>query len=522
MIQIRKEVLKIFFIILFLIGFVPASNAGKTKKIAVFTFKINAAQDLGYIKEGIMDMLSTRLYLKDKLVLVEKELIKEKMAEFKGRVNEETALKIGKSLDADYVILGSLTVFGNSVSMDAKILDLAQEGKVLTAFTEPTHMDELIPTVNKFAEDIKAKITGQYIQPPVKAKATAEEGGPTGFVRVKGKAEEKGIGHTQIFETSIVGLDMGDVDGDGTNELVFIDRNTIYIYKWVKERFTEFKVIKGKWVPNYVYLSMADLDGNGRAEIYISNVSESDISSFVLEWRSGEFETIAKRQRWVFRIIDLPGKGKTLIGQQRITRSVFPGDIYILKRDGDNYSKAERLKLPPMTNVFNFVTGNLVAKDRIHTVVLRPATEHLYLFDRNGEEIWRSEEEFGGTSTSMVARDEIEGEELIYLAPPIFLHDSDMDGVGEVIICKNKSSVSRLFENIRMFSSGKLYFLGWDSMDFTAKWESKKMPGAITGYCIKDVNNDGKSELVIAICLRSKSVFSKSKRSQVVVYNIAS
>jgi len=521
MIQIKKELFKIFFMILFLIVFIPASNAGKTKKIAVFTFKINAAQDLVYIKEGIMDMLSTRLYLKDKVVVVAKELIKEKVAEFKGRVNKETAFKIGKSLDADYVILGSLTVFGDSVSMDAKIFDVAQEGELFTTFTESTSMDELIPMINKFAKDIKAKITGQYIQPPVKAKATEEEGGPKGFIRVKEKAEEKGIGHTQTFKTGIVGLDMGDIDGDGNNELVFIDRNTIYIYKWVHERFTEFRVIKGKWVPNYVYLSIADLDGNGRAEIYISNLTESDVSSFVLEWRSGEFVSIAKRQRWFFRIIDLHGKGKTLIGQKRMTRGDFTGDVYILKKDGDHFSKAERLKLPSMANVFNFVQGNLITKDRLHTLVLRPDTEYLYLFDQDGEEIWRSEEEFGGTGTHMVAMDSSEEETWIYLAPPIFLSDIDMDGLREVIICKNKSSVGRVFEKIRMFSSGKLHFLGWDILDLTTKWESKKMPGAITGYCIKDVDNDGKSELVIAISLRSKSIFGKSNRSQVVVYNLA-
>jgi len=501
--------------------FTPTTYALEIKTVGILPFTINAAEDLTFLREGIMDMLSCRLSLKDKVEVVEKELVKKKVAEFKGGVNKETALKIGKSLDADYVILGSLTVFGDSVSMDAKIFDVAQEGELFTSFTGSTNMDDLIPMINKFAKDIKAKITGQYIQPPVKARATEEERGPKVLIRVKEKAEEKGIGHTQIFKTGIVGLDMGDVDGDGKNELVFIDRNTIYIYKWVHDRFTEFRVIKGKWVPNYVYLSIADLDGNGRAEIYISNLTDSDVSSFVLEWRSGEFVSIAKRQRWFFRVIDLPGKGKTLIGQKRMTRGGFTGEVYILKRDGDHFSKAERLKLPSMANIFNFVQGNLITKDRLHTLVLRPATEYLYLFDQDGEEIWRSEERFGGTSTYMVAKDSSEEETWIYLAPPMFLSDIDMDGLQEVIICKNKSSVGRFFERIRMFSSGKLHFLGWDRLDLTTKWESKKMPRAITGYCIKDVDNDGKRELLIAIPLRSKSIFGKSNRSQVVVYNLA-
>jgi hypothetical protein len=503
-IQMRKAVFKISLTILLLTltVFVPASYAEKIKTIAVLPFKINAAP------------------------VLEKGLVKEKVAEFKGSLNKEIAINIGKALKADYVILGSLTVFGDSVSIDAKILDVNKEKELITAFNQSKGMDEVIPTVNKFAQDINAKIMGRYVRAPVYAKVPEEEEkvGPKGLIRVKESLQEKEIGHAQAFRTGIVGLDVGDVDGDGKSELVFIDSNTVYIHKWTENKFAEFRSIKGRWSPNYVYLSVADLDGNGRAEIYVSNLSESGLSSFVLEWQSGDFATIAKGQRWFFKVVDIPGKGKTLIGQSRITGGGFTRYIYILKREGDSFVKGERLRLPAMANIFNFTQGNIADKNEIQTLILSPETEFLFLFDENGEEIWRSDNEFGGIDTHMVVPGPDEGgERWIHFSSPIIVLDIDNDGLNEVVICKNKSSVGRITEKDRAFSSGKLHFLSWDKVDLATKWETKKMSGAITGYSLKDVDNDGNIEVVIAVALRSKSVvgrFRRSGRSQVVIYDL--
>jgi len=511
--------------LLILMVFFGPSYAGKIKVIAIIPFRINAAQDLTFLKEGIVDMLSSRLACKGEVEILERGKVKEKVAEFKGPLNKEKALLIGKALEADYVVLGSLTVFGNSVSIDAKILDVDKEEELINVFGQSKGIDEVIPTVNRFAQDINAEIMGRYVQAPKSAKPAIyiKEGreGPKEPARIEERFEEKGIGHTQAFKTGIIGLDAGDVDGDGKNELVFIDSNTVYIYKWVEKSFKEFRIIKGKWSPNYVFLSVADLDGNGKAEIYVSNLGESGLYSFVLEWQYGEFVNIAKGQRWFFRVIDLPRRGRTLIGQSRIIGGGFTRYAYILKRGEDGFAKGERLKLPAMANVFNFIQGDIANKDRVQTLILSPETEHLFLFDPGGEEIWKSEDEFGGIDTHMVVSgSDVGGEKWIHFSPPIFLFDIDSDGLQEVVICKNKSSVGRLLEKNRMFSSGRLHFLSWDNGSLTTKWETKKMAGPITGYSLKDVDNDNAPELVMSVVLPSKSFFSRSSRSQVVVYDL--
>ena len=119
-----------------------------------------------------MDMLSSRLAWKGEVDVLEKGPVKKRAAQFKGPIDTENALNIGKAIQVDYVIFGSLTVFGESVSIDAKILDMAKSEELLTAYNQSKGMDEVIPTITRFAQDINEKIMGRFIvKPPVRTAA---------------------------------------------------------------------------------------------------------------------------------------------------------------------------------------------------------------------------------------------------------------------------------------------------------------------------------------------------------------
>ena len=68
------------------------------------------------------------------------------------------------------VLFGSLTVFGNSVSLDSTMLDMKGNRPPVTVFEQSQGMDGLIPRVNDFAVEINNKIFGRN---PVPAAAQA-------------------------------------------------------------------------------------------------------------------------------------------------------------------------------------------------------------------------------------------------------------------------------------------------------------------------------------------------------------
>lgn len=506
---------------------VPSSIAEGPKKVAILPFTMNADRDLTFFQEGIMDMISSRIAWKGNVEVLEKGIVKKTVDQFKGPLNKEKALIIGKSLQVDYIILGSLTVFGESVSIDARILDVERSEELITAFNQSKGMDEVIPTVNQFSQDINAKIMGRVVRPQVAAVEPETPKGPEALIRAKGvlKDSVKAV-LIKRFNFEIVGLDTGDVDGDGKNELVFIDKDTVYVYKWQNNTFVQFQTVKGGWSPNYIYVSVADMDGNGRAEIYVSNLTDLNVSSLVLEWQGNRFVRIAHGQPWLFRVIHIPGKGEALIGQKREPGRAYSGPVYLLKREGERFIPTDPLKLPRFGNVFNFAFARLSSKiQKEYTVMLSPY-ERLMVYDPAGEEIWQSDEYFGGTLAFMVDKDHPDvrqrmGEigKYIFIPSPIFLADVDEDGQQEVVICQNQERTGRLGEKLRTFSSGKVHFMTWDDVGLNTQWTSQKLSGAVVGYQVDDLDHDGLLELVIIAVTEPRLLIGKPK-SQLVLYDL--
>ncbi|GAG97050.1 unnamed protein product, partial [marine sediment metagenome] len=76
-------------------------------------------------------MLSSRLSLEDKVVLISKEEVSRAIKDLPEPINQETAFSLATKLEADYVLFGSLTVFGESISTDARFFDVHQKKPVV-------------------------------------------------------------------------------------------------------------------------------------------------------------------------------------------------------------------------------------------------------------------------------------------------------------------------------------------------------------------------------------------------------
>jgi TolB-like protein len=494
------------------------------KKIAVLPFTMNADRDLSFLQSGIMDMLNSRLAWKGRVQIIEKGAVKKAVDATPGPLDKEKALSVGSALGADYVILGSLTVFGDSVSIDAKILDVAKSDELVTAFDQSKGMDGVIPTVNQFAEDINAKIMGKEVyQPEHHVEKGQKESGPIIAMEEQSGGSGQRPSYVHRLKLEIKGLDVGDVDGDGKAELVIIDKNTVYVYKWGKNRLIQFKEIKGSWSPNFIYVSVADVTENGLSEIYVSNLTATNASAVVLEWDGSNFKETTKRESWLIRVVDLPGRGKTLLGQKRATEGKYIGDVYVLKREGDGLVATEPLKLPRDGNVFNFVQSDLEGKGAIFTTLLDPY-EHIDVYNQEGQRLWKSDEYFGGSLAYMDYMDVnvnrmIQTPIRVFIPSPIFLYDINGDGKEEVVICQNHSKVARIFGDFRWFGSGKVHFMDWDGASLVTKWVTPKLSGTTVGYKVADLDNDGLPELVVA-SVTSESYFMGFPQSQILVYDL--
>jgi len=502
---------------LFILGFFSPAHSQNPKKIAILPFTMNADRDLTFLQEGIVDMLASRLSWKGELEVMEKGVVKSEVAAHKGALNRETAVAIGKRLKVDYVVLGSLTVFGDSVSVDARILDVANSDELVSAFNQAKGMDAVIPTITQFALDINEKVMGRPMGSAVAAAPDARPSGPGGLVAEGQPFEGKGVGHTQGIKAEVVSVDAGDVDGDGKPELVFVSAETVYVYKWREKGLFQFKSYKERFATNFLWVNVADMDGNGKAEIYVTNTGATDMQSFVLEWDGKDLRKIAESQPWFFRVVEMPGKGKVLIGQRRTTGGAFLGKVEHLQREGNRFVPTGPVALPPGANVYNFAMVDFEGKGKMDIVMLT-SSEYLVLYEGGVEEIWRSEEPYGG-AYAFIEKDTIDRDR-VFLPSPILVTDIDEDGKKEVMVCRNTSKIGRLLDRFRSFSNGTVDFLLRDETGLGKKWSTRRLGGATTGYWVGDIDGDNLMELVVVSVMREERMVIGNARSRIVVFDL--
>jgi len=529
--------------------------------ITVLPFTLNSSENIEYVRQGIMDMLITRTSVSNKIDVTAKDVIQE---ELKKSNIKEIALpdvyNIGKKLKSDYVVWGSITKIGNSISVDGKLVDINTARSDVGFFTQSPNLDEVIPKINDFSQRIVQHVLGGT--PPASALSAAPSAATpaapgtsresqiiagmksgkkgtltsiinTEFINSPDPFKHKGFWISQRFPTEFKGMDVGDVNGDGLNEVVTIDDRNVYIYQKTGNNLSLLKKIEGKSYDKYLSVDVADIKRSNTKQIIVTSVNEKILDSFVLEFKNGEYVKTSSDLKWFLRVIDTPSGVPMLLGQSYGFDEIFNTPIYeIVWRNGE-FVEDQKMKIPLGLSVYglaidNFGTGGddkIVALDELdHICIFRKttkATNQILTFGFKSDElIWRGDEEFGGSSNYLENIDDKKNQQndertkYAYVNLRILTYDFNKDGKKELIIVKNISPAGRLFKKVKMFTSSEIYNLEWDGLGMAENWKTKKINGYVADYVFKDINNDGKPELVLALVL---SVGTSIKDTSVIV-----
>jgi TolB-like protein len=535
--------------------------------VAVLPFTVHSGENIDYVRQGIGDMLSSRISVNDRIDVIGRDTVQSVLRETagKGEIGQAEALAIGKRLSADFVVWGSITKIGSSLSIDAKLVEIATGKNAVNIFTQCPTMDEVIPKINEFAQRIDTHILGGIPEASAAAPSTPKEiivsrkptvqntreaeiisgmrGSKRGtytssinpdFINAAQPLDKKTFWKSQQFPYEFKGMDIGDVNGDGLNETIMIDENNIFIYQKKGTEFTLIQQIHGKSYDSYVSLDVADINGNGIKEIIVSSYTGQQVDSFIVEFRNGKYETIASGLPWFMRVIDTASGVPLLMGQRRGIDKPFDPPIYeIVYRNGE-YRDGPRMKIPQGLSVYGLTLDKLGSSGAEKIITLNDY-DYMCIYEQtekpltmvtvvggSDEFIWKSEDVFGGSNTQI---ENIKGSKANaddpynYINLRILTYDTNKDGKREVIIVKNLSSSGRTFQRIKLFTSAEVYDLEWDGMGMVENWRTKKINGYVADYQFKDIDNDGDNEVVLALVL---SVGGTLKgRSVIVAYKLS-
>src|SRR4030042_1125681 len=214
-------------------SFAQSKDPGKVYKVAILPFIIHSQENLDYLREGINDILTSRITVEGRIIVIERTVVERILYEMRPmRLDETVAKQVGTRAGADYVVLGSITKIGNYISLDARLISIIDDKPPLGVYTQHKGIDDVMTKIGDFAQDIGYRIIGRRA-------TTARPSDPSSShiirsERETGRVGPEGLGFkkSQTFGFEIKGLDIGDVDGDKKKEVVVMDNHNLSIFKY--------------------------------------------------------------------------------------------------------------------------------------------------------------------------------------------------------------------------------------------------------------------------------------------------
>jgi TolB-like protein len=476
----------------------------KVYKVAILPFLIHSQENLDYLREGIYDILASRVIVEGRITVIDRSSVERALYEERPmRLDEAVAAKIGARVGADYIVLGSLTKVGDYISLDARLISVTEDKPPLGVFTQSKGIDDVMVKIGDFAQDIGTKILGR--RPPAGRAADSR----SSYIQTRKELFGSGEGfkRSQTFNFEIKGVDVGDVDGDKKNEIVVIDHHNIYIFKYDGEKLNLFQKIETGYQYDFLTLDVADVNRNGVAEIIVTAVVEDDVRSFIIEFEEGKFRKITEKSGWFFRVLDHPKEGPVLMGKLRGSEGIPVGPIYKMVWKKKSYEKGPKMDFPNETSIFGIAMADLRGKGKPELISLDDYG-HLNIVSEDKKN-WVGGDRFGGTNNFYETRkkkvEPYRPQESppwrVYIPGRVLIRDLDGNGVPEIVVNKNEFASGTLFEKLKIYEKGEVYNLVWEENRLLTNWKTKDIPGYIVDFQIKDVENKGEEGLVVALVL---------------------
>jgi TolB-like protein len=529
---LKENVMKMRWVLLILIPtlLMPLLSDSQTKDanhlyhIAIFPFLIHSQERLDYMRDGIYDILSSRITVEGKTAVIDRARVERVLNEERPtHLDDDVAKKIGMKVGADYVVFGSLTKVGTFISLDARMISIRENNPPLTAFTQHKGLDDVMTNIGDFAQEIGMKILGhpsaraQALDPRRTGLVYPEEGGRSG----------RDFSKSEGFDFEIKGLDIGDVDGDQKNELVVMDTHTLYIFKYDGGKMTLLEKIEYGNENNFLTLDVADINRNGYAEIIVTNLIEDNLRSFILEFEQGKLRKITDKAEWFFRVLDHPNEGPLLMGQQMGSEGIMAGPIYRMVWRKNSFENSPKMPFPKETTLFGIGLVEGRDKGSLDTVVHDDFSQ-LKILDPKEKYLLRSNDQARGTTNfyetkkkkDLSYKDSESPPWRVYIPGRIVVRHPGREGKTEIIINQNQSVTGNIFDRIRIFDKGKIYGFIRNGNAFVTKWATREMNGYISDFQVRDVDNDGEEELVVSV-VSSAGVFDRKGTSNIFFFKLS-
>jgi len=301
-----------------------------------------------------------------------------------------------------------------------------------------------------------------------------------------------------------------DLEGTGSLQYVFSDGAKLHIFKQWPSGWRE------EWVETIAYpfnemqhfnIDVADINGNGRPEIFVTGMLNGRVISSVIEFKDGMYQRIADIPGFL-RVVASPGKGSILIGRGYNPVSFTAGQPKQYVWLDGKYVPTAEFPLPNGVDLYGFAYAD--AGEANPLLVALNGNDQLMVYS-NGVIIWKSEEKYPtvgtivikpltGIDATLSPSDEIDKSRKVKIRGRVYAADLNGDGKDEVLVPKNTGATF-----LSRHKEAEFIDLGWTGARLEQRWNIKDIPGAVLDYQI--VRQQGQAAQVLAIVMTPGGLF---------------
>ena len=520
-----------------------ATQAAAVETYAVLPFKITSVDQYQYMGVSVPQMISSRLYVKDKFQPVAKTTVADQSA----LSSESDAAKAQGSMQADYVIWGDMEIRDSNCEINVYARN--KTGKVWSRHVS-TKVNSMTPKIQEVSNAISQEVFGYSAgtgvtaipsqnQAPIRETQNQlnpdlvvnEDGVRDVYlnpnIRYAGNTDDAGSMRTPTLPFPTVDFDIADLDGDGRNEIVLIENHAIRVYRYEQGKMMELASEQMILMNNNLSVRVFN-PGVGRPKIIINAQDNRAASaSYVYVFDGKNLKQEAKNIPYYMNVVTLPDmKQPILVGQYGDVQRVFKGGIYEMMKAADGtYMEGTRLDMPEKVNALNF-TWIPYTKDSGPLLVALTDDERLRVFGKGGNRLFETEEKYSGSYVGIEQTNQIRGmgKDRTYLPDKYYIPErmlvADLEGRGEYVLLINKpsSTAAQIFDRYRFFPQGEIHALYWDGVGLNLKWKTRRIKGSVIDISLVDFNNDGIKDLVVGINTHPGAVGLSERKTMFIAY----
>lgn len=342
----------------------------------------------------------------------------------------------------------------------------------------------------------------------------------------KKKSASEKLWRSQELSLLAIGLGVGDVDGDGKNEIVVASPSTVYLYRFSENTLsllTEYSAgsleIKA--------IDVAKIRKGGPPRIYVTAQNRGSVASFVLEYKDGKLVPVIENVSYFLRVIDYPTHGPILLGQSKGLSQMYDGPIYRMEDKGSSLEAGDRFGVPLKIPIFGFTIGDFEGK-RKPLIAVYDKNDHLRIYNPDGKRLYVSKDYYGGSDIILrwygpeELRDRVKdlNTEQVYVRPRINWWRPTPDAPAQVLCISHSSGTMRMLSRTKMFEEGRIMGLMWNGDALEQRWSTPKAQGMIVDFTVDSLSGLSGQRLIVLERKKTDWLAFLLSRSQIKIYDL--